>query len=36
LSTDAERILVIPGVTQQANTLLNLVIDWPAATEARR
>ena len=36
LSADAERILVIPGVTQQANTLLNLVIDWPAATEARR
>ncbi|MEX1310429.1 MAG: protein kinase [Candidatus Sulfomarinibacteraceae bacterium] len=36
LSADAKRILVIPGVTQQANTLLNLVIDWPAATEARR
>ena len=36
LSTDAERVLVIPGVTQQANTLLNLVVNWPVATEARR
>jgi serine/threonine protein kinase len=36
LSADAERILVIPGVTQQANTLLNLVVNWPVATEARR
>jgi serine/threonine protein kinase len=36
LSADAERVLVIPGVTQQANTLLNLVVNWPVATEARR
>jgi eukaryotic-like serine/threonine-protein kinase len=36
LAADGERILVIPGVTQQANTLLNLVVNWPVATEARR
>ena len=36
VSADAERFLVIPGVTQQADTLLNLVVNWPVATEARR
>lgn len=36
LSADGEMVLVIPGVTQQANTLLNLVVNWPTATEARR
>jgi Tol biopolymer transport system component len=36
LSPDGERILIIPGVTQQANTLLNLVYNWPVATEVRR
>ena len=36
LSAGAERVLVIPGVTQHANTLLNLVVNWPVATEARR
>ncbi len=36
MSADGERFLVIPGVTQQADTLLNLVVNWPVATEARR
>ncbi len=36
VSADGERFLIIPGVTQQADTLLNLVVNWPVATEARR
>jgi len=36
MSADGERFLIIPGVTQQADTLLNLVVNWPVATEARR
>ncbi len=33
---DAERFLVIPGVTQKADTLLHLVVNWPVQLEARR
>jgi Tol biopolymer transport system component len=36
LAPDGERFLVVPGVTQQADTLLNLVINWPAQLEDRR
>jgi Tol biopolymer transport system component len=35
-SADAERFLVVPGVTQQADTLLHLVVNWPVQMEARR
>jgi len=36
MSADAESFLVVPGVTQQADTLLNLVVNWPTQIEARR
>ena len=35
-AADAERFLVIPGVTQKADTLLHLVVNWPVQLEARR
>ena len=35
-AADADRFLVVPGVTQQADTLLHLVVNWPAQLEARR
>jgi Tol biopolymer transport system component len=35
-SADGERFLVVPGVTQQADTLLHLVVNWPVQLEARR
>jgi len=35
-AADAERFLVIPGVTQKADTLLHLVVNWPIQLEARR
>jgi len=28
--------LVVPGVSRQADTLLNLVVTWPAQIDARR
>ncbi len=36
MSGDGQRFLVVPGITQTAGTLLNLVVDWPASVEARR
>jgi hypothetical protein len=36
LGAGAESFLVVPGVTQQADTLLNLVVNWPAQIVARR
>ena len=36
VSSDAERFLVVPGVSQQAGTLLNLVVNWPEQIEVRR
>jgi Tol biopolymer transport system component len=33
VSGDGESFLVVPGVTQQADTLLNLVVNWPAELE---
>jgi serine/threonine protein kinase/Tol biopolymer transport system component len=36
IAADAERFLVVPGVTQQADTLLHLVVNWPVQIEARR
>jgi serine/threonine protein kinase/Tol biopolymer transport system component len=36
MTGDGRRFLVVPGITQTADTLLNLVVDWPATVEARR
>jgi len=36
VASDAESFLVVPGASQQAGTLLNLVVNWPAQVEARR
>jgi Tol biopolymer transport system component len=36
VSSDAESFLVVPGASQQAGTLLNLVVNWPTQIEARR
>jgi len=36
VSADDQRFLVIPNVSQQADTLLNLVVNWPTQIEARR
>jgi Tol biopolymer transport system component len=36
VSTDNQRFLVIPDANQQADTLLNLVVNWPAEIEVRR
>jgi serine/threonine protein kinase len=36
ISSDAERILVIPGTAQRADSLLHLLVNWPTALEARR
>ncbi len=36
VAADAQSFLVVPGVTQQADTLLNLVVNWPTQIEARR
>jgi dipeptidyl aminopeptidase/acylaminoacyl peptidase len=36
LTSDAERILVVPSQSQQGDNLLNLVINWPAELERRR
>jgi Tol biopolymer transport system component len=36
MSPDGERFLVVPGVTQQADTLLNLMVNWPVEVEKRR
>ncbi len=36
VAADAQSFLVIPGVSQKADTLLNLVVNWPEQIEARR
>jgi len=36
ISRDAERVLIIPGTAQQADSLLHLLVNWPTALEARR
>jgi Tol biopolymer transport system component len=36
MSPDGDRFLVVPGVTQQANTLLNLVVNWPVEIEQKQ
>jgi len=36
VAADAQSFLVIPGVTQKADTLLNLLVNWPEQIEARR
>ncbi len=36
LTSDAERILVVPNQAQQGDNLLNLVINWPAELEHRK
>jgi Tol biopolymer transport system component len=35
-AADGQRFLVVPGVTQQADTLLNLVVNWTTETEVRQ
>jgi Tol biopolymer transport system component len=34
VSGDGERFLVVPGVTQKADTLLNLIVNWPSTLDA--
>ena len=36
ISSDAERVLLIPGTDQRADSLLHLLVNWPTALEARR
>jgi serine/threonine protein kinase len=36
ISRDAERVLIIPGTAQRADSLLHLLVNWPTALEARR
>ena len=36
ISSDAERVLLIPGTSQRADSLLHLLVNWPTALEARR
>ena len=36
ISRDAERVLLIPGTDQRADSLLHLLVNWPTALEARR
>ena len=36
IAGDAERILVIPGTTERADSLLHLLVNWPTALKARR
>lgn len=36
MSADAQSFLVVPGVTQQADPLLNLVVNRPAQIDGRR
>jgi Tol biopolymer transport system component len=36
ISSDAERVLLIPGTAQRADSLLHLLVNWPTALEARR
>jgi serine/threonine protein kinase len=36
ISNDAERVLLIPGTDQRADSLLHLLVNWPTALEARR
>ena len=35
-SSDAEKVLIIPGTAQRADSLLHLLVNWPIALEARR
>jgi Tol biopolymer transport system component len=36
ISSDGEKILIIPGTAQRADSLLHLLVNWPTALEARR
>jgi hypothetical protein len=36
VTTDGQRFLVIPSTVQQADTLLNLMVNWPEVLAARR
>jgi dipeptidyl aminopeptidase/acylaminoacyl peptidase len=36
VSADAEKVLVIPGTAERADSLLHLLVNWPTALEARR
>jgi serine/threonine protein kinase len=36
ITRDAERVLLIPGTSQRADSLLHLLVNWPTALEARR
>jgi serine/threonine protein kinase/Tol biopolymer transport system component len=36
LSGDGEQLLIVPALTQQADTLLNLTVNWPEVVETRR
>ncbi len=36
ISSDAQRVLVVPSTAQRADSLLHLLVNWPTALEARR
>jgi Tol biopolymer transport system component len=36
IASDAERVLIIPGTSERADSLLHLLVNWPTALEARR
>ncbi len=36
ITSDAERVLVVPSQAQQGDNLLNLVVNWPAELEQRK
>ena len=35
-TADGQRFLVVPSAVQRADTLLNLVVDWPQLLERRQ
>jgi len=36
IAGDAERVLIIPGTSERADSLLHLLVNWPTALKARR
>ncbi|MEE4273049.1 MAG: protein kinase [Thermoanaerobaculales bacterium] len=36
IASDADRVLIIPGTSERADSLLHLLVNWPTALEARR
>mgnify|MGYP000314293744 CR=1 FL=1 len=36
ITGDAERVLIIPGTSERADSLLHLLVNWPTALKARQ